>query len=247
MKRSLIVFWVGFLFFGPVVEAYVASSTNYRLQSDSLNFGGTFSSTTNYAVEDTFGEIGSGDLTGTVYNLKSGYQAMLISSLSISVPADVSMTPDLNGVTGGTASGSTGWQVITDSPSGYTLAVKALTNPALASGSNYFSDYLPAGSVPDFTWTVPTTVNRFGFSPEGSDVASRYLDNGTICGTGALETSDRCWDGFSTSNATIASVANGNSPAGATTTIKFQATVGSETTQNQAAYTATIVATALAQ
>ena len=37
--------------------AQVMQSTSYRIQSDSINFGGGFSSSTNYNLESTGGEI----------------------------------------------------------------------------------------------------------------------------------------------------------------------------------------------
>ncbi len=66
------------------VEAYVAAGTNYRLQFDSINFGGGLSEGTNYAQENTFGEVGTGDLSGTSYNAKVGYQQS--SAAAVVVP-----------------------------------------------------------------------------------------------------------------------------------------------------------------
>mgnify|MGYP001604268538 FL=1 len=39
--------------------AYVASSTNYRLQADSLNFAGNLSTSSSYNLQDTGGELGT--------------------------------------------------------------------------------------------------------------------------------------------------------------------------------------------
>ncbi len=231
-----------------MAQAYVSNSSHYRIQVDSINVGGATSSSADYGVSDTVGEIATGDLTGTSYKVKAGYQAMLLSSISITAPADSTLSPSIDGVTGGTATGELDWKVTTDNSAGYTLALKASTNPALKSGSDSFADYTPAGAIPDFTWTVAASAAEFGFSPEGTDVASRYLDDGaSTCGTGSTQTTDRCWDAFSTSNVTVASSNTGNSPSGATTAVKLQATSGSGVITNQGTYTATIVATALAQ
>jgi len=73
------------LFIGAVVflllvtagaaSAYVAASQNYKLEKDSLNFGGTdFSSSTNYVNSDTLGEIISGLTSSTGNNASSGYR-----------------------------------------------------------------------------------------------------------------------------------------------------------------------------
>lgn len=43
-----------------IAGAQVMQSTNYQIQSDSINIGGGFSSSSNYAVESTVGEVGTG-------------------------------------------------------------------------------------------------------------------------------------------------------------------------------------------
>lgn len=55
--------------------AYVASSPNYRLEKDSLNFSGAeVSTSTNYGSSDTLGEIISGFLNGLNYYARAGYR-----------------------------------------------------------------------------------------------------------------------------------------------------------------------------
>jgi hypothetical protein len=64
--------------------AYVANSSNYQLEKDSLNFGGTdFSFSANYLQSDTLGEIVSGLLTGTSYNASSGYRYLETDALVV--------------------------------------------------------------------------------------------------------------------------------------------------------------------
>ncbi len=57
-----------------IVYAQVMTSTTYKLQSDSVNFGGVRSNSTSYKTEDTIGEISTGNITGTTYNASIGYQ-----------------------------------------------------------------------------------------------------------------------------------------------------------------------------
>ena len=45
--------------------AQVRSSTNYQLQSDSINIGGGLSSSTNFVQESTVGEVATGVGTST--------------------------------------------------------------------------------------------------------------------------------------------------------------------------------------
>ena len=249
LQLILIVIFV--LTFGRTVLAYVAASSNYRLESDSINFGGSEeSASTNYRLSDTFGELGTGTSTSASYNLHAGYRAMVGTSeevyITLSVPGDIALS-NLSADSGGTSSGEAAWQVITNNNSGYQLSIKAATSPALKYQTDGFSDYSPAGSVPDFAWSVGASQTAFGFTPEGDDIASRYLDNGSACGTGSGETSEHCWDGLSTSDRVVAQRLSNNDPAGSATTVKFKAQIGTGGTSLAAgAYAAAITATAAA-
>jgi len=230
----------------PLAHAYVAAGTSYRLQFDSINFGGGLSSSATYNQESTFGELSSGELTGTTYNIKAGYQQMTASSISITSPSDIA----LGSISGSSesADGSAAWTVTTDSTGGYTLAIKASTNPALQASGGNFTDYTPASSAPDYTWSVSSSVAAFGYTVDGSDTATRFLDNGTSCNSsGGSATASTCWDGLSTSNVTIASASSGNSPSGTATTVSVKAETGSSANQAAGSYTATLTVTALAQ
>ena len=74
MIQRIIIIIVSVLVGIPLAHAYVSAGTNYRLQFDSINFGGGLSDGTTYTQESTFGEVGTGDITGTTRNLKAGYQ-----------------------------------------------------------------------------------------------------------------------------------------------------------------------------
>ena len=227
-----------------ITWAQVASSSNYRLQADSLNFGGGLSNSTNYNLESTFGETATGNGISVDYGMNAGYQQMVTSSISITVPSDVT----LSGISGtGSSNSSVAWTVTTDNSAGYTLSIKARSNPALVAGSDSFGDYSPSGANPDYNWSVGASASAFGFSPEGVDTASRYLDNGSSCGTGVSNASDQCWDGFSTTNRTIASRSSSNTPSGAATTVKLKAEVGNTKTQPVGSYVATLTVTATPQ
>lgn len=228
--------------------AYVASSTNYRIEADSVNIGGTEdSASANYKVRDTIGEVGTGISSSASYQISAGYRAMLDAFISISTPANVTLSPTISGISGGTGTGSASWTVITDAAAGYTLMIKASTNPALQVGADSFADYTPAGANPDYTWSVDASASEFGFSPEGTDVISEYLDDGvSACGTGGvLNTTDKCWRGFSTADETIAQSAASNNPAGIATSVLLQAEVGNNKIQPPGSYVATITVTAI--
>ncbi len=228
-----------------IASAQVRQSTNYRIESDSINFAGGFSSSTNYTLESTAGEIATGEASSASYNLKAGYQQMVSSYLAMTAPASVTMTPSIPGITGGTANGSTTVTVTTDSSAGYTLTILASASPALTKGSDFIPDYVPSG-VPDFTFTTTAGQARFGYSPEGIDVVTRFKDNGSACNINTIETTLACWDGLDTANETISQRASANTPNGSTTTVNFRVGVGAGTVQAAGTYTATTTLTALA-
>jgi hypothetical protein len=228
-----------------VATAQVMSSTNYKIQSDSINVGGGTSTSTNFGMESTVGEAATGISSSTNYQLRAGYQQMQEVYLSMTVPSSVTMSPSLGGLTGGISTGSTSVVVVTDSPAGYQITIKASSSPAMRSGVNTIADYAPGGGVPDFAFVNNSTSVSFAFSPEGTNLATRYKDNGATCGVGVLDTTQRCWDGLSTTDRTIVNATAANQPAGATTTIRFQVGIGGSVAVPQGTYTATTTITAL--
>lgn len=228
-----------------LATAQVMNSTNYAIQNDSVNGGGGLSSSTNYGLQDTAGELATGESSSTNYQLRAGYQQMQSVFISISGVTSVTMSPSLGGITGGVANGSTSALVVTDSPSGYQLTIAASGAPAMQSGVNSIADYVPVGSVPDFGFITNPTDAHFGYSPEGSDIVTRFKDSGGVCGVVGGDTSLSCWDGLSTTPVTIASDTTSNHPAGATTTIQFRVGLGGSIGVAPGTYVATTTLTAL--
>jgi len=218
-----------------ISDAQVRSSSNYQIQSDSVNVGGGLSTSTSYTQESTVGEIATGPADSTTYSLRAGYQQMQEVYLSLLVSNDVTMSPNLPGITGGTANGSTTFTVLTDSPSGYQLTIQAENNPAMQSGANSLTDY-NAGLEPDFSFIVGSSDALFGYTPEGVDVVPEFLDDGATCGTDTQNAALACWDGLTTS---------ANHPSGATTTVHFRVGIGGSAGVMPGVYTATTTVTAL--
>lgn len=229
-----------------VLFAAVMNSTNYSIESDSVNFGGGQSSSTSYLQESTFGEIATGPSNSTNYNLKAGYQQMQGVFISLSTVADVNLTPSIPSVGGGVGDGSTSVTVTTDSTAGYELYIKASSTPALVSGVNSFADYTPAGVNPDFSFVVPATDSEFAFTPEGIDIAALYKDDGGNCNAGVLDTINACWSPLTTTNSLVSKNITANYPSGTATVLKFRAESGATHVQPVGAYTATTTLTAIA-
>lgn len=226
--------------------AQVMQSTNYQIESDSINIGGGFASSTSYNLEDTVGEQATGRSSSTNYQLRAGYQQMQETYLALSPAADVSMAPAISGITGGQSSGTTSVTATTDNRAGYQLTLQAVGTPAMQSGANSIADYVPAGSDPDFTFTTDTTDAHLAYSPEGSHIVTRFQDNGSACGVAGSDTAAACWDGLSTTAEVIASSATGNHPDGTVTSVAFRVGVGSAAVQPEGTYTATSTLTLLA-
>lgn len=229
------------------VYAQVMSSSNYSIERDSVNFGGAQGSSASYGVEDTLGEVGTGDSSSTNYRLRAGYQQMDAETfITMSAAADVTMSPTLGGLTGGSSNGSTATTIETNNSAGYELYIKASTSPAMQGNTQGdFIDNFTIGA-PQFFFVAASTQALFGFTPEGLDVAPDYLDDGGgTCSTGSSETADRCWSGVPTTNELIATRASSNSPGGTVTTLKFRIALGSSTFTVEDTYTATATLTAL--
>ena len=228
-----------------IASAQVRSSSNYQIQSDSVNFAGGLSTSSNYFLESTAGEAGTGVSTSSTYSLQAGYQQMQEVFISMSAVASVTMSPSLGGITAGTSNGTTSVLVTTDSPSGYQLTISSENSPAMVSGVNTIDDYVPQGNPdPDLSFTVTAGNAYFGFSPEGLDVTQRWKNNGSVCNTGSNITYLTCWDGLSTTEKVIAQ-GSANQPSGATTTLHFKVGIGTDMSVAPGVYTATTTLTAL--
>ena len=220
------------------------SSSNYQIQSDSINIGGGYSSSTNYQQESTVGELATGRATSTSYSLRAGYQQMQEIFLSLGGAADLTMDTALGGLTGGTSNASGTYAVTTDNPAGYQLTVEAQNAPAMQKGADSIADYNDGG-VADTTFTVGSTEALFGYTVDGVDTSQYFLDSAGTCGIGSTDSSFACWTGLGTTPHTVAQSASANQPAGATTTVHFRVGIGGNAQVIAGEYVATTTITAL--
>lgn len=230
----------------PAVYGEVMSSSNFILEQDSINFGGGLSTSTNFRQESTFGDIATGQSTSTNFILEAGYQQLREATISMTVPATLELLPVLPGLTGGTATGSIGVNVKTDSFVGYELSIKAEESPAMRFDLATIGDYDPAGAVPDYNFLFSPGEAVFGFSPFGDDIVTRYQQVAGECGVSGSLIERQCWDGLSTTSRQIAVGAGMNMLTGATTTIHFAVGVGNGAALPAGEYVATTTITAIA-
>ena len=246
-KTLMAFFSVLICFIGYKASAYVSSSSNFRLEYDSLNSEGGLSSSTSYGLSDTMGEQAPGVSASDNFKIKAGFQYLGESNISITSPTDFSLTPPIGGVLGGTANGTVTWNVATDNPGGYTMNIKSQTSPALKSGSESLADYTPSNpNTPDFDWSINQSDSEFGYSPEGSDVVLKFKDDGfNTCGTGSQNSINKCWYNFKTLDETISQSTSANYPSGTATDLKLRAQVGNSHFQPEGEYTTQLIVTAM--
>jgi hypothetical protein len=177
-------------------------------------------------------------------------------------PANVQATSSINGITGGTANGSTTVSVRTNSNTGYYMTIAFVDNGTPnamegdVSGSQSIHDYLTSSStVPDYLFSTASTSAVFAYTVsalDDTDIAQAFLDNGADCnipiGSGGAYTADRCWMEPRTSSFEIIDRTSA-AASGATSTVHFRIHVPNNPNPALVAdtYTATATLTALNQ
>ncbi len=166
------------------------------------------------------------------------------SGITISTGADAPMSTAL-GVASDSAVASSSWLVKTNDVDGYTLAVKASTDPALKDGTKVIEDYTEASAgVPD-AWSVASGDKEFGYSSYGTDVAAAWgTDTDCVGASANLPSATLKYAGLSTSDKQIATRTSVTPYAGITTNICF-AVEQNAVFADSGSYTATVTATAV--
>lgn len=155
--RNFIYFFI-LLCLPTAVFAVGMSGTNYEIPFDSINIGGgDFSSSPNYLMSDTMGEVGTG------FSNSPNYQMNVAGYRQKDLVAVLTLVLDINNLDLGqinineSATGSITTTVTTNATNGYELFVKK--DQLLTSGSNTISDYSGTIAVPT-AWSG----NGFGFT-----------------------------------------------------------------------------------
>lgn len=253
MLRSFSVVAICSLLFIPMVlfltgvsTAQVMEGTDFKIESDSINFGGGFSASESFTLKDTLGEVATGESESETFALRAGYRQLQAVAISITAPPAVGLAPSIPGVTGGFSTGSTSVTVTTDGPAGYELLIRAENSPAMQGpGSATIGDYEEVGDA-DFIFATSSSMSHLGLSVVGEDAADRFRHDGSnVCGAGSTNTPLRCWVGLTTTLELVARRGSSNHPAGTETTINFQVGIGDMVTQPPGVYVATTTVTAL--
>jgi hypothetical protein len=243
------LFVVCFVCIAPYAFGAVMQSASYRMNADSVNVGGIYGESSTYHMEDTVGEMATGDSASATYSLHAGYQQMHGSMISMTPGADITLTA--LSMAQNSAVGSTSWTVITDDASGYALSVHASASPALVDAvtSEAFMDYSEVISGTPETWSV-TSAYEFGFSGHGTDVG--VVTWGSDAQSNCIDAADTPssglkWIGFDGLNDILLASSEDRTSVSGTATYMCVATEQDSVFAPSGSYTATVTATAVAQ
>lgn len=173
------------------------------------------------------------------------------TSFLVPPPTTLAMTGSINGLTGGQATGTSQFVVITNNAAGYRVDIAFEDNgtgeamQGDVSGNQNLRDY--DGDVadePSRDYTASTTAAQFAYTVTSSSTADTdqsFFHDGANCNTGVSQ-AVTCWKAPSTTDFTI--VQRGSSAlTGATSTITFNVTVPATPTAVLEAETYTATAT----
>lgn len=154
----------------------------------------------------------------------------------VATAADVTMSPSIPGITGGTANGSTQVRVYTNNTEGYTMTIAASGSPAMqgvAQGGTIPNYTNATSGVPDYSHSVGVNTGEFAYTVSASttsDLAQKFMDNGVNeCNTGSSDTSGNstCWYSLSTTATSTVNRSTATTASGATTTFFFRTQITS--------------------
>lgn len=166
-------------------------------------------------------------------------------------PANVTMDGNINGITGGNATGSSQFVVQSNSAGGYYVTIDFFDNAGQytmygdTTGSEDIRDYRYGNAEPGFGYT-PEASATFAYTVAAStttDIDPSFQHNNTdTCNTGSNTTPGLCWATPSTTEFTIIDVGAPDLD-GATSTLTFKVNVPSGASPIPSAETYTATAT----
>lgn len=173
-------------------------------------------------------QVGQAQATSGPFTIKT----VITGEISFTTnAANVQATTSINGVTGGTANGSTTAVVQTNSSTGYEMTIAFANNGTPnamlgdTSASQAIRDYPATGGEPTFLFSTASSAAVFGYTVSAAvdtDLDPSFLDDGANCNQVAGSyTADRCWMEPTTSNFQIIDRTSA-ATTGATTTLHFR-------------------------
>lgn len=172
-------------------------------------------------------------------------------------PASTTMSGTaISGVTGGTATGTSQFVVLSNNASGYSVTIDFFDNAGdyamlgNEDGGEEIRDYALGAGTPTLHMTASTAA-QFAYTVQStstSDTVVAFRNNGTNCGAGSQTAAVRCWKSPSTSPVEIVNRST-SATAGATSTLVFKVHVpaGATPTPTAQVYTATATLSVVTQ
>ena len=173
-------------------------------------------------------------LAGTTAQSTFLVSQVVSSELAFVTPvSNLTLSPSLGGLTGGTAIGAVQFEIRSADALGYVVTLAASSSVGmigLSSSTNSIPAYVPATTgIPDYTFTVPAHKAYFGYSVMATntpDVVPLFLSNGSsACNTGSNNIYGTCWLNASTTAITILNRTSVTPNSGATSSLDFQVTI----------------------
>lgn len=158
-------------------------------------------------------------------------QQTIVGEISFVVAAnDVTMSPSISGITGGTSNGTTTAVVRANNVTGYNMTIQFASTTAMPGQvSGAIQNYTPATpGTPDYSFVTPTNGAEFAYTVSAADLGDedvKFRDNGSnTCNTGSANGYLNCWYGVAnaTNTVTIINRSTATTVDGATTTINFR-------------------------
>lgn len=166
-------------------------------------------------------------------------------------PTDVTMAGGgISGLTGGTATGTTGFVVRSTNTSGYSVTIDFFDNAGSYAmrgdedGGQQIRDYAAGSGTPTLNLTASTAA-QFAFSVHSSssaDTAAPFWTDNSTCSSGTGSAAGKCWKLPGTTPIEVVDKTSA-SPTGATSTLFFKVHVPSGATPTPTAQTYTATAT----
>ena len=197
MKKTIYILIIIFItVLSPFKKVISMQSNNYKIEKDSINFGGTDNGQSDsYKLSDTMGEIGTGESDSANYTMKAGYRQVVDPSLSFAVSAvDLDFgTMDTN-IRYTTASGGAAAEPANGSPSVLTLSTNADNGAEITIRSANAGLNRSAPSSNTISATGPSTVagGSESYAPYAKNASGLTIPAGfQTGGTTAVTTSDQ--------------------------------------------------------